>query len=70
MFKRSTPTVADEAHRLIDRSSAAVRDQAVRAQEASVAYIRDEPIRAVLIALAAGAGIALLSSFAARGKPH
>ena len=61
--------------KLYDRAAEATRDtamqvreQALRASDRTVGYIRDEPVKAVLIALAAGAGIMALARYAARGR--
>jgi ElaB/YqjD/DUF883 family membrane-anchored ribosome-binding protein len=55
----------------MDRASTATetaRDQASRAGDRTVGYIRDEPVKSVLIAAAAGAGIAALFGLLARGQ--
>lgn len=62
-LKRVVEKVDDLTHRGLERArdiSADVRDRAVRAGDSTVAYIRDEPVKSVLIAAAAGAGIAAL----------
>jgi ElaB/YqjD/DUF883 family membrane-anchored ribosome-binding protein len=44
------------------------REQAAQASDRTVSYIQEEPVKAVLIAAAAGAGIAALVAMLSRGK--
>ena len=49
-------------------ASAEVRDQVSRGSERSVAYIRDEPVKSVLMAVAAGAALAVIAGWASRTR--
>lgn len=66
---RAAAQVDELAHRGVERARAATdtaREQARHAGDRTVAYIQHEPVKAVLIATAAGAGLAALISLLTR----
>jgi ElaB/YqjD/DUF883 family membrane-anchored ribosome-binding protein len=52
------------------QASAEVREQVSRGGERSVAYIRDEPVKSVLLAVVAGAALAVIAGWASRSRSH
>jgi ElaB/YqjD/DUF883 family membrane-anchored ribosome-binding protein len=70
-FSRAAAQMEAMTRRGVDRArdaSNAVRDQAHRAGDRAVGYIQHEPVKSVLIAVAAGATIAMLASWFARSR--
>jgi ElaB/YqjD/DUF883 family membrane-anchored ribosome-binding protein len=70
-LSRVAAQIDELTRRGMDRARSATetaRDQASRAGDRTVGYIRDEPVKSVLIAAAAGAGIAALFGLLARGQ--
>jgi ElaB/YqjD/DUF883 family membrane-anchored ribosome-binding protein len=72
-LKRVVEKVDDLAHRGLERArylSAEARERAAHASDSTVAYIRDQPVKSVLIAAAAGAGIAALLGLLRQRRDH
>lgn len=70
-FSRAAAQMEALTRRGMDRArdaSHAVRDGAHRAGDRAVGYIQHEPVKSVLIAVAAGATIAMLASWFARSR--
>ncbi|MEK8034591.1 hypothetical protein AACH06_27565 [Ideonella sp. DXS29W] len=70
-FSRAAAQMEELTRRGMDRArdtSQAVRDQAQRAGDRAVGYIQDEPVKSVLMAVAAGAAVAMLASWFARSR--
>lgn len=68
-LSRVAAQIDEMTRRGMDRARSATetaRDQAARAGDRTAGYIRDEPLKSVLIAAAAGAGIAALIGLLAR----
>jgi ElaB/YqjD/DUF883 family membrane-anchored ribosome-binding protein len=73
-FSRAAAQMEELTRRGMDRAkevSTQARDQANRAGDRAVGYIQDEPVKSVLIAVAAGAAVAMLAAWFARSRaPH
>jgi ElaB/YqjD/DUF883 family membrane-anchored ribosome-binding protein len=70
-FSRAAAQMEALTRRGVDRARDAsnqVRDQAHRASDRAVGYIQHEPVKSVLIALAAGAAVAMLAGWFARSR--
>ena len=70
-FSRAAAQMEELTRRGMDRAretSLQVRDQANRAGDRAVGYIQDEPVKSVLIAVAAGAAVAMLAGWFARSR--
>lgn len=70
-FNRAAAQMESLTRRGMDRArdtSQVVRDQAQRAGDRAVGYIQDEPVKSVLMAVAAGAAVAMLASWLARSR--
>ncbi|MGM9488506.1 hypothetical protein [Ideonella sp. YS5] len=72
-FSRAAAQMEEITRRGMDRAreaSTQVRDQANRAGDRAVGYIQEEPVKSVLIAVAAGAAVAMLAAWFARSRSH
>ncbi|WP_374567415.1 hypothetical protein [Ideonella sp.] len=70
-FSRAAAQMEALTRRGMDRARDAsnqVRDQAHRAGDRAVGYIQHEPVKSVLIAVAAGAAVAMLAGWFARSR--
>ena len=70
-FSRAAAQMEELTRRGMDRAkevSTQARDQANRAGDRAVGYIQDEPVKSVLIAVAAGAAVAMLAAWFARSR--
>jgi len=70
-FSRAAAQMEALTRRGVDRArdtSNQVRDQAHRAGDRAVGYIQHEPVKSVLIAVAAGAAVAMLAGWFARSR--
>jgi ElaB/YqjD/DUF883 family membrane-anchored ribosome-binding protein len=70
-FSRAATQMEELTRRGMDRArgaSNAVRDKAHDAGDRAVGYIQHEPVKSVLIAVAAGAAVAMLASWFARSR--
>jgi ElaB/YqjD/DUF883 family membrane-anchored ribosome-binding protein len=70
-FSRAAAQMEELTRRGVDRArdaSLQVRDQANRASDRAVGYIQHEPVKSVLIAVAAGAAVAMLAGWFARSR--
>jgi len=70
-FSRAAAQMEEITRRGMDRAretSMQVRDQAHRAGDRAVGYIQHEPVKSVLIAVAAGAAVAMLAAWFARSR--
>jgi ElaB/YqjD/DUF883 family membrane-anchored ribosome-binding protein len=70
-FSRAAAQMEALTRRGVDRAretSNQVRDQAHRASDRAVGYIQHEPVKSVLIAVAAGAAVAMLAGWFARSR--
>jgi len=70
-FNRAAAQMEELTRRGMDRAretSLQVRDQAHRASDRAVGYIQDEPVKSVLIAVNAGAAVAMLAGWFARSR--
>lgn len=68
---RAADQLSNMAHQSADalrHESDVLADQARRARRNTAAYIRHDPIRSILLAAAAGAGVAVLLSLLRPGK--
>jgi len=63
---RSTQHAGEQAGALVRHGMDVARDSAHRASDRTVAYIRKEPVKALMIAVAAGAVLAVLASVLGR----
>ena len=71
ILERATGQVNAIARRGVDtvrETAQQLRDRAVRVQDSTVNYIREEPVKAMLIAAAAGVGLATLLSLLTRDR--
>jgi len=66
-FSRAAAQMESMTRRARDASNA-VRDSAHRAGDRAVGYIQHEPVKSVLIAVAAGAAVAMLAGWFARSR--
>lgn len=72
-FSRAAAQMEELTRRGVERARDAgnqVRDQAHRASDRAVGYVRDEPVKSVLIAVAAGAAVAMLAGWFARSRSN
>lgn len=70
-FSRAAAQMESLTRRGVDRArdaSNAVRDRAHQAGDRAVGYIQHEPVKSVLMAVAAGAAVAMLASWFARSR--
>ena len=70
-FSRAAAQMEELTRRGMDRAkevSTQARDQANRAGDRAVGYIQEEPVKSVLIAVAAGAAVAMLAAWFARSR--
>lgn len=66
-FSRAAAQMESMTRRARDAGNA-VRDRAHQAGDRAVGYIQHEPVKAVLMAVAAGAAVAMLASWFARSR--
>ena len=70
-FSRAASQMEEITRRGMDRArevSTQARDQANRAGDRAVGYIQEEPVKAVLLAVVAGAAVAMLAAWFARSR--